>query len=76
MQHERVHDLCLEVSDDATEIVDLLTEFRDALEHRGGGTRRDPAALLRELIEAAADLRGAAREARDEIERESRGLQP
>jgi hypothetical protein len=74
MQQERVHELCLELRDDVTEIVNLLGEFKDALEHHGSGTRRDPAGLLQELIEAAADLGAMARAAHDETARLERGL--
>jgi hypothetical protein len=67
-------ELRAEIHADASEVADLQREFKDSVEHRGSGTRRDPAIIWQELTEATANLCAATAEACDEIERRGRGL--
>jgi hypothetical protein len=70
----QTHELCLEIRDLAAEAAKLLVEFAVSQERCGSGVHRDPAAVLRDLVEEITDLRLAAAEACDGIERAERGL--
>jgi hypothetical protein len=70
----RAAELCDEVADLTRSATDLFTEYLDARDHDGAGTRRDPKNILRELGDDLGDLRTATRELRDEIEHSARGL--
>jgi hypothetical protein len=65
MPKPRIGELCTEVCECVTEVVELLDDYRLANEHHGRGTHRDPVGLLDELHVAIAVLRGVARDARD-----------
>ena len=71
---QRIAELCLEACDRAAEVVDHLDEYVGAAACQGAGICRDPANVLQELRGDARDLLAIVREARDEIEREARGL--
>jgi hypothetical protein len=53
---------------------ELLRELEEARARHGTGTSRDPAAIKRELVHAVGDADSAARELRDAIERDGRGM--
>jgi hypothetical protein len=65
----RTLELCLEVCGSVAEAARLLEEFQEARAAGGHGTHRDPEGLLRELQQELLDLRGAARDMRDDVER-------
>ena len=76
MHTPRIVELCLEACDRATEVAEQLDEFVVASAHGGAGTHRNPVNIFIELREEVHDLLATVREARDEVEREARGLQP
>lgn len=76
MYTRRVAELRHEAWDRANGVAELFDELIAASACSGAGTHRDPANIQAELHEEIRDLRATLREARDEIEREARGLQP
>jgi hypothetical protein len=76
MPWRRTAELVQEVATIARDTHELFDEYETAVKQRGGGVSRDPASVLLELREELRDLLAAAREARDELEREAGVARP